>query len=181
MLKRLIVTNISLKWKTANENSIDFQLTLEFPVMEPSSDDDGDDEEEPTLDYNAKPKFVLAVKISNNQYQAWGEMYMDDEEWENMKAMNVELQEKIVECAMDNQKRWRFKRFRNDKKDGNHISTVKSVIESIEDAITEDDLLTAAKHIRTAWKAREAAQKEQARRAYEAEKARKVGPSTQAS
>jgi len=153
--------------------------------MEPLSDDDDDDEDEdedePTLDYNAKPRFVLAVKVSNNQYQSWGEMYMDDDEWENMKAMNVELQEKIVECAMDDQKRWRFKRFRNDKKDGNHISTVKSVIESIEDAITEDDLLAAAKFIRTAWKAREAAQKEQARKAYEAEKARKIGQSAQVS
>src|SRR5438270_594450 len=59
-------------------------------------------------------------------------------------------------CAMDDQKRWRFKRFRNDKKDGNHISTVNSVLESIEDGVMKEDLLRASKTMRDAWKAREA-------------------------
>jgi len=51
-------------------------------------------------------------------------------------------------------RRWRFHRFRDDKTEGNHVSTYTSVIESIQDHVTEDDLLASAGEIRTAWKAR---------------------------
>ena len=125
------------------------------------SDEEDNQEEEPDYDYDAMPKFILSVNMGGNRYERWAEMYMTDEEWENLKGMNVELDERIVECALDEQKRWRFKRFRDDKKDGNHISVVKSVLESIEDGVSEADLLAAAPSIRSAWKEREARAKAQ--------------------
>ena len=168
-----------MKWKPADENSIDFRMTFEFQVMQPTSDDDDDNNEESDeehLDYYAMPKFILSVNLGNDKYQRWAEMFMEEKEWEDMKNMGVELQERIVECAMDDQKRWRFKRFRNDKKEGNHISVVHSVLESIQDAIGEQDLLMSAKSIRTAWKAREEVERERIKRAREVEKAQRGGP-----
>lgn len=154
-------------------------MTLEFPILQPLSDEEDDEDEGSEgelLDYDAMPKFILSVNTGNDKYERWGEMYMEEQEWEDMKNMGVELQERIVECAMDDQKRWRFKRFRNDKKDGNHISVVHSVLESIQDAIGEQDLLSSAKSIRTAWKNREEAERERLKRAREAEKAQRGGP-----
>ncbi|KAF3938324.1 hypothetical protein ABW19_dt0209339 [Dactylella cylindrospora] len=141
-----------LKWKPADENSIDFRMNLEFPVL---SDDEGDSES-PQYDWYATPRIWLSVNMGNNKYEKWAEMYITQEEWDKLKAMNVELDERIVECAMDEQKRWRFKRFRDDKKDGNHISVVTSVMQSIEDGVSKEDLLNAAPSIRTAWKQRQA-------------------------
>jgi mRNA guanylyltransferase len=40
--------------------------------------------------------------------------------------------------------------------DANHVSTVEKVLESIEDRITEDDLIRIAPTIKTAWKKRQA-------------------------
>ena len=53
--------------------------------------------------------------------------------------------------------RWRFHRFRDDKLEANHVSVVESVMGSIADRVTEQDLLDAAPSIRAAWKDREAA------------------------
>jgi mRNA guanylyltransferase len=46
-------------------------------------------------------------------------------------------------------------RFRDDKDDGNHISTVESVIESIGDAVTKEELLRVCPEIRARWKHRD--------------------------
>ncbi len=81
---------------------------------------------------------------------------MTDQEWDNMKSLGQPLDEEIVECYLDSEKRWKFMKFRRDKKHANHISTVKSVIQSIEDAVDDDDLVRACKGIRDAWKARNA-------------------------
>jgi mRNA guanylyltransferase len=122
-----------LKWKPAHENSVDFRLNLEFPLLYPdsASDDDEADEPEGQPDYDAMPKFLLSVFYGGTDYKPFAEMYMTPDEWEDMKNMNVPLDDTIVECAKDEEGRWRFMRFRNDKKDANHISTVKSVLESI--------------------------------------------------
>jgi len=45
-------------------------------------------------------------------------------------------------------------RFRDDKKEANHTTTVDSVIESISDRVTEKDLIAAARGIRDEWKRR---------------------------
>src|SRR5690606_32399126 len=66
------------------------------------------------------------------------------------------LDDTIVECVRDEEGRWRFMRFREDKSDANHISTVDKVLESIQDRISEEDLIRAAGSIKVAWKKRQA-------------------------
>lgn len=83
-------------------------------------------------------------------------MYVTSEEWEMLKKMNIPLDDLIVECAMDENKRWRYMRFRKDKKHANHITTVNSVMESVKDGVTKEDLIKEASEIRKAWKARAA-------------------------
>jgi len=97
-------------------------------------------------------------------------MYVEPEEWESLKSLKEPLDDRIVECFMDSQKRWRYMRFRDDKTQANHTSTVDSVIESITDRVTEKDLVAAAPGIRTEWKKREA--ERAAREKKEAEKKR---------
>ncbi|KAM0693522.1 hypothetical protein Q7P36_006777 [Cladosporium allicinum] len=95
--------------------------------------------------------------------------------------MGEQIDHRIIECFRDPVTgSWRPKiekdgtpRYRDDKKDANHISTVKSVIESIEDAVTEEDLVANSKKIRDCWKEREAEERRrhehEKRRAHEAE------------
>jgi mRNA guanylyltransferase len=86
-----------------------------------------------------------------------------------MKGLGKPLDDVVVECYLEvlpatnghaangngkPAKRWRFYRFRDDKENGNFHTIVQSVMESIEDHVTEEDLLDAAPDIRTAWKNR---------------------------
>ncbi|KAI5779715.1 mRNA capping enzyme, catalytic domain-containing protein [Geopyxis carbonaria] len=145
-----------LKWKPIEENSIDFRLNIEFPLVAISDDEeDGETGGESLVpDYDALPTFNLSVSHGEGRYEKWGEMYVTEEECEEFKRLNEPLDEEIVECRLDEQKRWRFMRFRRDKKDANHISTVHSVIESINDAVGEDELIKSWKEVREAWKKR---------------------------
>lgn len=146
-----------LKWKPPQENSVDFRLHLEFPPQDPDSEDEEDGITDQYLDYTAMPIFDLFVLVNDRRHEHYGTMYMEEDEWERMKDLNIPLDEKIVECYQDDQHRWRFLRFREDKKDANHISTVSSIIESIQDGVSEADLVRNAKAVRDQWKKREAA------------------------
>ncbi len=159
-----------LKWKPETENSVDFRLTLDFPMRDPDSEEEEEGETEPVPDWEAMPTFVLSVYHGNREYREYAKMYATDEEWEDLKALNRPLQETIVECGQDAQHRWRFLRFRDDKNDANHISTVLSVMESIEDRVGERDLLAAAKKIRDEWKRRQAEEKERGTQGNDARK-----------
>ena len=71
--------------------------------------------------------------------------------------MGQRLDGRIIECYRNDMGQWCYKReddgtprWRDDKKDANHISTVKSVLESIEDPVTEADLRAASAGIRAA-------------------------------
>jgi mRNA guanylyltransferase len=148
-----------LKWKPAHENSIDFKLVLgDFPV-----DVDGDE------DYDAKPPFTLLVWHGQGQpYTKFANLYITDAEWEAMKSLQEQLDGRIIECYRDIQGRWRFKaeangapRFRDDKQTANHITTVNKVLESIEDGVSEEDLMAAAPEIMRAWKARHPEERQQ--------------------
>ncbi|CRG90570.1 hypothetical protein PISL3812_07614 [Talaromyces islandicus] len=145
-----------LKWKPPAENTIDFRMRLEFPLLEPDSDDEADGVVEPYYDYDAMPICHLFVMYNNADYRLFGEMYLTPQEWESLKALQMPLDDTIVECYQDDKSRWRYMRFRDDKKDANHISTVEKVLESIQDRVTEDDLIRAAPAIKTAWKKRQA-------------------------
>lgn len=179
-----------LKWKPAEENSVDFRMHLEWqmitdspsppssPMSGSSSPDRSESSDEPYPDYDAIPKFHLYVYApldrpgavpdpnQDGDYIWWGDMYVTDEEWENLKALNEPLDETIVECHMetidgrplegapDELRRWRFMRFRYDKSEANHVSTVKSVMRSIEDGVHKEELMGAWKGVREAWKIR---------------------------
>lgn len=164
-----------LKWKPPHENTIDFKLQLgAFPTEE---DEDGVYE-----DWDAKPEIELMVNHGDREgYQRWANLALTDEEWEAIKGMGEQIDGRIIECFLDpTSGSWRPKiekdgtpRYRDDKKDANHISTVRSVIDSIRDGVTEQDLITNSHKIRDAWKKREAEAKQrrdaEKRRAYEAE------------
>ncbi|CAJ2510161.1 Uu.00g060610.m01.CDS01 [Anthostomella pinea] len=155
-----------LKWKDAEENTIDFVWKLRFPTLEPDKLDRAEGVSQPYVDYEAKPAIELLANHGGGfpqGYQYFADMYMEDGEWEVLKGLGDPLDDRVVEAYMDGQKRWRFYRFRDDKSDGNHISTVNSVIDSIRDGVKKEDLLAAAKTIRDCWKAREAAAKARGR------------------
>ena len=144
-----------LKWKTEDENSIDFRMALGFPIVDPDSDDE---DRSPYPDYTAMPQFRLAAFSGDNKEDiVFGTMYVEANDWESMKALEEPLNDRIVECYLDKQNRWRFLRFRDDKKEANHISTVESVMESIQDKVSKDDLIRVSKKIRDEWKKRQAA------------------------
>jgi mRNA guanylyltransferase len=158
-----------LKWKPPQENTVDFLLHITWPMLEA---DPQDPDQNPQRDYLSFPeKFELFEYYGGeNDYQLFAEMYVTPDEWERMKSENKELQDAVVECylevpiAMNGHtngngnpgKRWRFYRVRHDKEQGNYYKIVQSVMESIQDHITEDDLMAAASDVRTAWKKRAA-------------------------
>lgn len=151
-----------LKWKSENENSIDFRLSLEFPQIQPDKQDIAEGITQPYLDYDAMPICNLFVYTGDNQEDRWyGTMYFEPKEWEGLKALGEPLDDRIVECYMNEKKQWRYMKFRDDKEHANHISTVDSVIESIRDRVTKEDLMAAAKGIRDEYKKREAQMKEE--------------------
>lgn len=145
-----------LKWKPPEDNTIDFLLQLDFPVVEPDEEDMREGVTSPFPDYSTKPQFRLLVYRGPDDYLPWARMYAEDSEWETMKSLGEPLNDRIVECSLDERNRWRFHRFRDDKSEANHISTVESVMESIQDRVTEEDLIRAAKKIRDEWKKRQA-------------------------
>ena len=147
-----------LKWKVANENSIDFRLMLDWPMIEPDEDEEREGTTSPYPDYDATPIFNLSAFMGEGQYSWYGTMYVEPAEWESLKSLGQPLDDRIVECYQDDRNRWRFLRFRDDKHEANHISTVASVIESIQDRISQDDLIRNAKRIRDEWKKRAAAE-----------------------
>lgn len=144
-----------LKWKDADENTVDFKWKLIFPIVEPDEQDRAEGFTAPFTDYECVPTVELLANHGGGNYQFFDMLYLEDSEWEAMKALGDPLDERVVEVYMDSQKRWRFYRFRDDKPDGNHISVVNSVIDSIRDGVTRDDLVNHSKSVRDNWKARE--------------------------
>ncbi|KAI9672130.1 MAG: Dcp1p-Dcp2p decapping enzyme complex alpha subunit [Alyxoria varia] len=145
-----------LKWKPAEENTIDFKLELEFPPNDEAMTND--EEEVWEYDYGAMPRLILNVHYSDEDYRPEYEMYAEPSDWEIMKKhatqRNDGLDGAIVECHKDGQGRWRFNRFRDDKPEPNHCTVVQKVLDSIEDGVTKQDLKDSYQSIREAWKER---------------------------
>lgn len=144
-----------LKWKPANENSIDFKIHLEFP---PSGTLPG------VVDTTAKPRIRLLVWQGGQDYAPFkDDMGVTDEEWfRDFAPLGRSLQGRIVECNYDVEAMerlglsspWRFMRYRTDKSDGNHFKTVNNVLDSIRDGITKEELVDRTPQIRQAWNQR---------------------------
>ena len=168
-----------LKWKPESENSVDFRMHLQFPMVDADSDDE---EDSPYPDYSAMPHVTLSVFGGDRDPKRYyGTMVLEPQEWEDMKTLNEPLNDRIVECYFDNWNQWRFLRFRNDKKEANHISTVESVMQSIHDKVSKQDLIDQSPKMRDEWKKRQAAEDVQAKREQEARKAAAMAVQRQAS
>ncbi|CAI6334496.1 unnamed protein product [Periconia digitata] len=143
-----------LKWKPPHENTIDFRLRLgDFPLFDPE-----DGEEGLIPDYDAMPEsFHLLVNHGSRDYRHFANLTVTPEEWTMFKSLEQRLDGRIIECYRTVEGQWRFKkeddgtpRWRDDKTDANHISTVNSVLESIEQPVTEDDLRRAESKVKEA-------------------------------
>jgi mRNA guanylyltransferase len=143
-----------LKWKPPHENTIDFKLRLgEFPLFDPK-----DGEEGLIPDYDAMPtSFQLLVQHNKENYKYFADLAVTPSEWEILKGLNQRLDGRIIECYRNVSGQWKFKaegdgtpRWRDDKKDANHISTVNSVLASIEEPVTEEMLLANEEPIKKA-------------------------------
>ncbi|KAI1376682.1 mRNA capping enzyme, alpha subunit [Hypoxylon crocopeplum] len=149
-----------LKWKDADENTVDFVWKLHFPMVEPDEQDRAEGITEPYIDFESAPMVDLLANHGSGNYRPFDKLHLEDSEWEILKGLGDPLDDRVVEVYMDNQKRWRFYKFRDDKSDGNHISVVNSVIESIRDGVTREELLNHSKSVRDNWKSREAREKQ---------------------
>lgn len=145
-----------LKWKPPEENTIDCRLKLFFPTVEPDEEDIANGVTEPYIDYHTLDRVELWAFMgdSHPRYQKYADAYISEKELEDLINLGDPLNDRVAECYLDDAGRWRISRFRDDKLEANHISTLKSVMTSIEDGVTKHDLLHAAKAVKDAWKAR---------------------------
>ncbi|KAJ7284066.1 mRNA capping enzyme [Mycena rebaudengoi] len=133
-----------LKWKPVI--SIDFKLVLQFPPLP-------DEATQPN--FHAKPVFLLYVWCGQDEYDRYGQLYVEDEEWEQMKLSGEQYDDRIIEVHWDSDfNHWRMMRFRDDKPHGNHRDAVERIISSIVDSVGKDTLLARSDAIKAAWKAR---------------------------
>lgn len=152
-----------LKWKPPEENTVDCRLKLVFPTVEPTEEERSMGITEPFVDYDSVPHSELIIFKGGSgpeQYEYFADVDISEEEWETLKGLEEPLNDRIVECRLDEQGRWHINRFRDDKHEANHKTTVMSVMESIRDGVSEKDLYNAAGRIRDSWKARQARQRQ---------------------
>ncbi|CAO3616226.1 unnamed protein product [Mucor fragilis] len=141
--------NKMLKWKPLNENSVDFKVSLFFPGGSLPG----------VKDYTATPRIDLLVWQGGKDYRFFAELGITDREWkEKFGSRPKEMDGKIIECNYDPELQqqlnlkspWRFMRYRDDKPDGNHQSTVDNVLRSIRDAVSKEELIECMPRIKEA-------------------------------
>ncbi|KAI3640049.1 hypothetical protein MIR68_000927 [Amoeboaphelidium protococcarum] len=136
-----------LKWKPADQNSIDFKLRLSFDRVQ------------------KKPLWKLDILSHNGDgYEEYGELLLDPEEdRELIKQFKQDSPDgRIVECRVivdgeTREKKWKFMRFRDDKTTPNHISIVPRIMKSIDESVSIESLSNSQfmDKVRRNWKRRQ--------------------------
>lgn len=171
-----------LKWKPEQENTVDFKMILDIPVVEDESLPKNDSNRF-YYNYDVKPSFHLYVwqggadvnnrlhdfeqpfskkelEILDRTYKKFAELEIGDEQWNLLKNLEEPLNGRIVECSKDQETGvWKMLRFRDDKLNGNHISVVQKVLESISDSVKLEDLEEVVGKIKSNWSDRQAEKK----------------------
>lgn len=143
----------TFKWKAPNDNTVDFLLN----INETRADDD--DRGTPGPD---SLEFQLHVYLGGQIYQHFANLSLSDTEMDAMMGAAMAVNGSVLECYRDETTgMWRpklepsgYPRIRSDKLHGNHVSVVSNILESIQDGVTEDDLIKQALKMKTAYKMR---------------------------
>lgn len=166
--------SLLLKWKPEQENTVDFKLILDIPVVEDTSLGKKDLNRW-YFNYDDKPTFNLYVwlggadintRLKNfdqpfngkdydlleRTYKKFAQLEVSDAKWQELKSLEQPLNGRIVECAKDQESgAWSMLRFRDDKLNGNHTSVVQKVLESINDSVSIEDLSDIVSDIKQTW------------------------------